>query len=567
MQINTNVNAMFARRSLDSIQSETRTSLQRLSSGLRINSAADDAAGLAIAERFTSEIRGGRQAVRNINDALSMGQTAEAALQNLSNDVQRIRELAVQAANATNSASDREALQSEVNQLLQNINQTSNNATFNGVKLFQGSGGSISQLSATEQAIIDGLRGFWLQQSESLIQQYFGLTGDGAELDIIIDDPGDGPNGTLAYVSGTGAAGGVLENLELHIDIDDFPINPPNGGTDPYYADRIIAHEMVHAVMARTVNFVDLANNHTWFSEGIAEFIHGADERLAIDLAAAGGDEDTVVAAINGAWTGSSLQYSSGYAAVRYMHDSIKANGGAGISDVTNYLSSNAGATLNDALANISGSTWANAGAFLTEFTAAGGAGATFLSNMDLSNEGTGAVGGFDADGGDVRSAETVVPNSGSYSDDPLAGFTELWDDRVDAFGSTGGEQFQFQVGTDKGQTIDITLGAFTAEALDLAAVNVADSAASAIVRADRALEYISAKRAEIGAYLNRFESASMSAQQSIESASASRSRIMDTDYATETATLVKNQIIQQAGQSMLVQANSQTGLVLQLLR
>jgi flagellin len=137
--INTNVASLNAQRNLNTSQSSLATSLQRLSSGLRINSAKDDAAGLAISERMTSQIRGLDQARRNSNDGISLAQTAEGALQESGNILQRIRELAVQSANATNSASDRLALNSEVNQLISELDRISNTTSFNGIKLLDGS--------------------------------------------------------------------------------------------------------------------------------------------------------------------------------------------------------------------------------------------------------------------------------------------------------------------------------------------------------------------------------------------------------------------------------------------
>ncbi|GAB4290875.1 MAG: flagellin [Thiohalomonadaceae bacterium] len=137
--INTNIMSLNSQRNLNSSQNAMQVALQRLSSGLRINSAKDDAAGLAISERMTSQIRGLNQAVRNANDGVSLAQTAEGALSETGNALQRVRELALQSANATNSASDRAALQSEVNQLKQEIDRIANTTEFNGLKLLDGS--------------------------------------------------------------------------------------------------------------------------------------------------------------------------------------------------------------------------------------------------------------------------------------------------------------------------------------------------------------------------------------------------------------------------------------------
>jgi len=136
--INTNIASLNSQRNLNTSQSNLQVALQRLSSGLRINSAKDDAAGLAISERFTSQIRGLNQAARNANDGISLAQTAEGALVQVANNLQRIRELAVQSANATNSSTDRAALQSEASQLIAEIDRVASTASFNGVKLLDG---------------------------------------------------------------------------------------------------------------------------------------------------------------------------------------------------------------------------------------------------------------------------------------------------------------------------------------------------------------------------------------------------------------------------------------------
>src|SRR5437763_5572906 len=137
--INTNLASLTAQRNSNRTQNELQTAIARLSSGLRINSAADDAAGLAIADRFTSQINGLNQAARNANDGISLAQTAEGALGAIGDNLQRIRELSVQAANATNSASDRASLQLEVTQLTSEIDRVATQTNFNGTNLLDGS--------------------------------------------------------------------------------------------------------------------------------------------------------------------------------------------------------------------------------------------------------------------------------------------------------------------------------------------------------------------------------------------------------------------------------------------
>ena len=167
--INSNIMSLNAQRSLGATNSNLSTALERLSTGLRINSAKDDAAGLAISERFTAQIRGLNQGVRNANDAVSLSQTAEGALTEVTNNLQRIRELAVQSANATNSASDRTALDAEAQQLLSEIDRISSQTTFNGINLLDGSfstqqfqiganvGETISIASIANSSVVSGL--------------------------------------------------------------------------------------------------------------------------------------------------------------------------------------------------------------------------------------------------------------------------------------------------------------------------------------------------------------------------------------------------------------------------
>lgn len=153
--INTNIMSLNSQRNLNTSQESMRVSLQRLSSGLRINSAKDDAAGLAISERFTAQIRGLNQAARNSNDAISLSQTAEGALGEAGNNLQRIRELSIQSANATNSASDRLALQAEVGQLVSELDRIATSAEFNGQKLLDGTfGTAVYQVGANANQTI-----------------------------------------------------------------------------------------------------------------------------------------------------------------------------------------------------------------------------------------------------------------------------------------------------------------------------------------------------------------------------------------------------------------------------
>lgn len=155
--INTNITAMIGQQNLSKSQSALQTSMERLSSGLRINSAADDAAGQAIANRMSSQITGLSQAQRNANDGISVAQTAEGALNQVNDNLQRIRELTVQAQNDTNSQSDRDSIQAEINQRLSEIDRISSETNFNGVKVLSEDRGFTIQVGANdgEQITID----------------------------------------------------------------------------------------------------------------------------------------------------------------------------------------------------------------------------------------------------------------------------------------------------------------------------------------------------------------------------------------------------------------------------
>lgn len=150
--VNTNIASLNAQRNLATSQSQLAVTLQRLSSGLRVNSAKDDAAGLAVSQAFTAQIRGSNQAVRNANDGISLGQTAEGALGQVANNVQRIREIAVQAANGTLSDTNRQQLQKEVDQLTQEISRIVQTTSFNGTMLLSGSASLTFQVGASGSA-------------------------------------------------------------------------------------------------------------------------------------------------------------------------------------------------------------------------------------------------------------------------------------------------------------------------------------------------------------------------------------------------------------------------------
>lgn len=542
MQINTNMASLFAQRSSSGHQSHLSKTMQRLSSGVRINSAADDVAGVAIADRMTARIRSLNQVHRNANDGVSLLQTADSALGGIGDVLQRIREIAVQAANAPYSGTDRGSMQHEVNQLLQEVNRIAVDTRFNGKTLMDGSGSLMGGNDADEQYAIMGLRGAWLRESEQRVEEQYGLKGKGGPFKIILDQVGDGVGGTTASITPNSGT------MELRVDMNDFT-GPSKLGNDS--ADRTIAHEMVHAVMADNMSLGALP---WWFIEGTAEFIHGADDRVKADFTTAA----AMVGAMPTTQPNTSLEYSSSYLAVRFLHE--QASGG--IKEIMNHLKK--GATFDQALNATT--QIANTAAFESAYK--GAAGQSYVQGLYdggyFDNADTGAIGGADADGGLVLDEASIIPDTGGYSYNPLATYEEIWPDGFDRTGSYN--SFDLQVGENKGDRLTVSIGATTVAALGLLGISVAKDPNSVMDRVDLALTYLNEQRGAVGAASNRLEHLINVNSINVETTSDARSRILDADFAQETSELARRKILQQASQGMLAQANAQSRQVLDLL-
>jgi flagellin len=587
MQINSNIPALNSQRMLNRAGASMELSLQRLSSGLRVNTARDDAAGLAISERMTSQIRGYGQAQRNANDAISMLQTGEGALAEVANLLQRGRELALQAANGTYGTKERQSLQAEIQQLVAEVDRIGRDTNFNGVTILGGGYGGTAVVSggpdplATRKLeIVDALKRSWLAQGEQLVRQFYGIEGDGADLTVQFVDN----QSYLAAVSWTGveAATGKIRNMTLNIDFSDFdPAGWPNGTGNGYLNnDRIVAHELTHAIMGRALNMTGMP---LWFIEGTAEFIHGADDRLRNDIAATPGASTAArVATLMSTHlnSGNVQMYSAGYAATRYIHQEIIDNGGSGIREVFAYLTNNQGSTLDQALAAVA---TAHAGmdfnsvASMTALFASGQAGNTYIANLydsgSLSNADTGAIGGADSTPGGTRdtSEDGVVPDVANFSEHPLqtlnARFATVDTTSRGVLSLSTVGSLSFHVGANANQTIDVEMRAVQASTLNLTAIDVLNNPQYAISIFDSAVDAVSTERARFGALQNRMESTVSSLAVMNENIQASRSRILDADYAAEVATLTRSQVLQQAGIAVAAQANASQQIVLALLK
>lgn len=430
--------------------------------------------------------------------------------------------------------------------------------------------------------------GNWLAESERMIETSFGLKADGKEsLSIVFDDdPNSKFSATVGYSTANDDSLSRATQQTLTLYTKAFPIGKaPDGGATPNFSDRTIAHEMVHAVMGRTM---DMDSLETWFKEGAAEMIHGADDNVLTQLIAEDGDDinhfnaadistySADIAFFNDTptgWDSSAKHYSQGYLAVRFLHEDIVANGGDGLKDVMSFLSDEdnliAGlTTLSDALAqlNANGKTsYVNDGALKTAF---GGAGAdAFIQTLNFSNEDTGAIGGLDVDGGIEKTAASVVDNSNVFlSTTPLEGYSSVTVDSSGVVNPLLANLYNMKVGSESDHNLELSFFKVDSNVLGLNQLDIEVDPAGAINLVDRALGYISDQRANLGAIANRLASTVAVNESVSQLASTSRSRITDADFATETSQLSKQQILQQSSSAMISQANSSISSVLSLL-
>ena len=583
MRINHNIMAINNYRQLTNNSNQASKALEKLSSGQSINRAGDNAAGLAISEKMRGQIQGLGQAGNNARDAISLIQTAEGALGETHSLIQRMRELSVQAANDVNAGADREAIQSEIDQLAKEVDRIGNDTEFNTKKLLNQGNAAVG--AADQQNLIASLKKWWLEEAGALVTASYGISASNVNMSVeIVNDP---TSTYAAYVQASYATNGAADpygipnitgpgsNLALKINLAfSQPTDTPDGGTAPQYVDRVIAHEITHAVMMSTMNFGDLSQ---FFIEGVAEFTHGGDERLESGIALLGSVEN-VVANIGtgeyGAWSGDSNDYASAYLAVRYMDKQIRLNGGTGIKEVTSYLATNPTHNLDQALLAMKtahgGLSFNNTATWISQFKATvttADLNATTGVVLTVGDElDTGSATGSDATGGAAKTAVTIMPETAGDPEveQPIAGFNITWPDLADS----AAQSFKIQIGANTGQSMELLTSDMRATALGISDLKVDSntSANAAISSCDSAISMVSSERARLGAYQNRLDHTIKNLESSAENLSASESRIRDVDMAREMMTFTKTNILTQAAQAMLSQANQQPQGVLQLL-
>ena len=493
--INTNIQSLNSQRQLNRSQIGMSTAMERLSSGLRINSAKDDAAGLAISDRMTAQIKGLNQAVRNANDGISLAQVAEGALQETTNVMQRMRELAVQSANDSNSASDRANLQKEVIQLQAEINRIADTTTFNGKNLFDGTFLSQKfQVGAFANETINFSIGN--ARADNIGSQNVLSNG----------------SGTVAVAAATAAgASKVLatEDLTISGSLGTAIANIATGDTAKLAADKVNNLIDQTGVKANATTKLKIG---TITTTGANTFQLSGSNSTPITISAtiaSASDLSNMVTAINNrqAETGITAELSPDKASLILTSergDDIL------ISDATA-----ASAASGAAVMNIQG------------VTAAGTATAavTLSKNTTDSTRVTGYL--------EFDSAEIYSVTSGAAGG---------------LFNGTTANASQLNAVS----TIDISTQVGSNDGLQIV---------------DGALQFIANTRADLGALQNRFSSTIANLENVSQNVSSARSRIKDADFAMESAHLAKNQILQQAGISMLAQANASTQNVLSLLQ
>lgn len=586
MRIQHNISSLNTHRNLSMNQKATSKTLEKLSSGYRINRAGDDAAGLAISEKMRGQIRGLDMAQKNVQDAIGLVQTAEGAMTEIHAMLQRGRELSVQAANDTNTEFDREQLQKELSQINEEIDHISLRTEFNTRQILQGNGSSVAPPNSVSpptsttgneklDALIKKLQEKLLEGAEDLVTDGYGIQvtpPKSIDVQFMAKDAG----GTLAWVTSYfSSTTGVSSKWELTFDTIDVLDN----NMDEDELASVTAHEMTHGMMSASGMDWRSSSIPTWFKEGTAEYLTGGMTRITNDLIIQAGmssdkavyasetEIQDLVSAITGA-SDNSRFYSASYATTRYLDHWISERApGKSIKDLMGELQN--GSTLDTALQAVTGTNLAGFDTDLKDTVK----GIAFIQNFVKNDTSLGSV---------ITTLQTPadLTNYGKALDES-DNFKYVWSDKI-VTASVGSPMYgqqsanvanankglQMQVGANEGQSIDIKLPYVTANILGIAGADVTthQSAASYITKYDDAIRLISTERSYLGAIQNRLEHTINNLGTASENLLNAESRIRDTDMASEMMKFTKNNILTQAAQSMLSQANQQPQAILQLL-
>jgi flagellin len=487
--LNTNISSLNAQNNLTGSQALLSTSLERLSSGLKINSAADDAAGLAISQQFTTQVNGTNQAISNANDAVSEAQTTSGALTTIVNNLQSIRTLAVEAANGSNSASDRTALNNQVQQQIAEISQIAQQTTFNGLNVLNGSSGTT-------------------------VYQVGANVGDTIAVSL---QQGVGASQIGQYSQSTGTAvTGALTNTET-VSLSDGVSTVTVGPTANYIGATTQQGAGSAYAAAAAINGAGL--------QGLTASAATTAKDGGAFVTAGGGAGDTYSLSINGT----------------AIYSAADASAGITVNQVVSQINLFTGTT--GVTASVNGSnvvTLSNTDGSDIDVTAAASAGGAGFNTL-----GAGATG---------------TTNTGKVT------LTDSSPVTIKDAGSTAGGAALLGFSSNFTTSLSTTSSGATATLANQNVLTVA-GANSTISSVDAALATVSAFQSQLGAIQNRFTAAVSNLTSTAQNLTQSRSTIQDADFAAETANLAQAQVLEQAGISVLAQANQQPQLILKLLQ
>jgi len=552
MIINSNISSLNSQRKLAGTSAGLSTTMERLSSGLRINSAKDDAAGLSISERMTSQINGLNQARRNANDGISVSQTAEGALQTSGDILQRIRTLAVQSANDTNSTADRNALQAEVSQLLAEFDRVANTTQFNGLNLLNGDFSKTQfQVGANANQTIT----FGLESTKTTDMGNFSLKGQSANTNSMTAAQSVYAD---SAIGGSGTAGNQLatQTLTLRSKGNMATVDLSQGLSAKDVAARINSQQ-------------NLSGGITARAETYAFMAFGAGGVMGSAGTGSGSGGNSNAGAISFNLNGTAIQATSSN-----MRTDLD-----GLVTAINDASGATGVTAQKVdLPGSSGSYRIQLFAADGRDISVGSAAVSIQSGGSATNQSLMQLqGAYDSNGTIVAAATpgsatgtaaaagnaVGVQNLGSTTRNTTVGGRVM-------FTSDTAYTVETSVATAGGLVAsgaNLTFGGSKTDTLSTVNISTSLGANKALEVVDAALSRISSERAKLGALQNRFQMTVENLQTSAENLSASRSRIRDADFAEETSNLSRWQVLQQAGTAMLSQANQRPQAALQLLQ
>lgn len=559
MIINHNMNALNAHRNMGVNNTNAGKSMEKLSSGLRINRAGDDAAGLAISEKMRGQIRGLTQASRNASDGISLVQTAEGALNETTNILQRMREISVQSANSTNTETDRAALQEELNQLTTEINRIGNTTEFNTQKLLNGGAGTSSSANITDAASASVTTGtFAAKNLSQKNNMQASIKVDGTTFDIsdALKDNFTSADDVITKLKEVKAGEKKLSDV-LDISKDGQKLVFTAKSTGKSSSVEISTNENELAQMLGYTDATDLKDNANGEGNNATIQKHGLEGATALtqktdvnkgeSFKVKVGSESEVTVKFDSTKTYDFANTDTNVAQAareEYVKDVNVALQKAGLSDKVEASLSN-----DNKLQLISKN---GKDIKVTDGNVGGAQGITNASTVKNVNQ----VVGAGAQGAGFEVNLQIGANSGQAMN------LSIGDMRAAALGITGNTG---QSGFSSTNNVSNGTDTISTEAsLD---ITNASSASKAITAIDSAMEKVSSERAKLGAVQNRLEYTISNLDNTAENLTSAESTLRDVDMAKEMMEYSKNNILSQAAQSMISQANQQPQNVLQLLR